>query len=318
VENTHDWRAVKTDPRSARLGACQIGSAAAGTAETMHKILALEAEISDAKLDLLVFPEALLGGYPKGADFGARVGYRTPPGREAYLQYWQQAIDLNGEEITALCELARRTNTAMVVGAIERAGATLYCVSVFIDAHGTFIGRHRKLMPTAAERLIWGQGDGSTLTTMQTRAGQAGSAICWENYMPLYRAAMYEKGIDIWCAPTVDERDIWQTTMRHIAYEARCFVISASQVAPASNTVLGQPITLRDRAEEAPLIRGGSCIVSPFGEVVAGPRYGEEGLITAEVDLNDIVRARFDLDVTGHYARPDVFHLSVNEAGEDE
>jgi nitrilase len=300
--------------RLARLGAFQIGSSPEGTAATLSRILAHGPAIKDARLDLLVFPEALLGGYPKGADFGARVGYRTPEGREAYLRYWREAIDLDGPEVAALCDLARETNTAMVVGAIERAGGTLYCVALFIDAAGIFVGRHRKLMPTASERLIWGQGDGSTLTTMQTRAGLAGSAICWENYMPLFRAAMYEKGLDIWCAPTVDEREIWQASMRHIAYEARCFVISAAQVQPLAIEVLGFPITLRDRPNDVPLIRGGSCIVSPMGEVIAGPLRDEEGLITAQVDLDDIVRARFDLDGVGHYARPDVFKLKVNDS----
>ncbi len=298
--------------KTARLGAYQIGSSAEGTAATLERIMQAEQSIRDAALDVLVFPEALLGGYPKGADFGARVGYRTAPGREAFLQYWQQAIDLDGAEIKALCSLARNTSTALVVGAIERAGTTLYCVSLFINAEGQFMGRHRKLMPTASERLIWGQGDGSTLTTMTTPAGKLGSAICWENYMPLFRTAMYAQQLDIWCAPTVDERDIWQSSMRHIAYEARCFVISACQFQPPAIEALGSPITLRDRAEDQAMIRGGSCIVSPFGEVIASPLYGKEGMVVAEVDMQDIVRARFDLDVTGHYARPDVFELRVN------
>lgn len=298
--------------RSARLGAFQIGSSPDGTAATLERILAHGPAIKEARLDLLVFPEALLGGYPKGADFGARVGYRTPEGREAYLRYWREAIDLDGPEVAALCDLAREANTAMVVGAIERDGGTLYCVALFIDAEGHFIGRHRKLMPTASERLIWGQGDGSTLTTMRTRAGLAGSAICWENYIPLFRAAMYEKKLDIWCAPTVDEREIWRLSMRHVAYEARCFVVSACQVQPPATEALGFPITLRDRPDHTPLIRGGSCIVSPLGEVIAGPLQGEEGLVTAEVDLDDIIRARFDLDGVGHYARPDVFRLQIS------
>jgi nitrilase len=300
--------------QSARLGAYQIGSSVEGTATTLDRILQAEHSIREAELDVLVFPEALLGGYPKGADFGARVGYRTAPGREAYLQYWQQAIDLNGSEVKALCALTRNTATALVVGAIEKSGKTLYCVSLLINSEGHFIGHHRKLMPTASERLIWGQGDGSTLTTMTTPVGKLASAICWENYMPLFRTAMYAQNLDIWCAPTVDERDIWQSSMRHIAYEARCFVISACQFQAPANLALGSPITLRDRAEDQAMIRGGSCIVSPFGEVITGPLYGEEGMVTAEVDIQDIVRARFDLDVTGHYARPDVFDLRVNTA----
>lgn len=296
-----------------RIAALQIGSSPEGTQATLERVLGRRDEIADAKLDLVVFPEALLGGYPKGADFGARVGYRTPEGREDYLRYHRQAIDLDGPEVKALSGLARDTGTALVVGAIERTGSTLYCVALFFDASGVFVGRHRKLMPTASERLVWGQGDGSTLTTMETGVGRVGAAICWENYMPLFRSAMYDKQLSVWCAPTVDEREIWQSSMRHIAYEGRCFVVSACQVQPPATEVLGGGITLRDRPASEPMIRGGSCIVSPFGEITAGPLRGEDGLVVAEIDLDDIVRARFDLDVTGHYARPDVFQLTVRE-----
>lgn len=297
----------------ARLGALQLGADPAGTAATLATILSYRDAIATARLDLLVLPEAVLGGYPKGSDFGVRLGYRTAPGREAFRRYWEQAITLDGPEITALCDLARDCGTALVVGAIERAGATLYCVALFIDAAGNFIGRHRKLMPTAAERLVWGQGDGSTLTVMDTAAGKVGSAICWENYMPLLRTAMYAKGIDIWCAPTVDERDIWHASMRHIACESRCFLVTACQYQPPATEAQGAPITLRDRPEDQAMIRGGSCIISPYGDVLAGPLYGAEGLLTTEIDRAEIIRARFDLDATGHYARPDVFTLTVDE-----
>jgi nitrilase len=298
-------------PRPARLGALQIGSSPDGTAATLAALLGWRERIAAARLDVLVLPEALLGGYPRGADFGARLGYRTPAGREAYLRYWREAIALDGPEVAALCELAAACRTALVVGAIERAGGTLYCVTLLIDAAGVLIGRHRKLVPTALERLVWGQGDGSTLATMETAAGRIGSGICWENYMPLFRTAMYEKQLDVWCASTVDDRDIWQVSMRHIAYEARCFLISACQYQPATMVALGDPVTLRDRPEDAAMIRGGSLIVSPLGEVVAGPLVGAEGLVIAAVDLDDVARARFDLDVVGHYARPDVFTLTV-------
>lgn len=292
-----------------RLGALQIGSAPEGTTATIDRLMAYGDQLRDTHLDLLVLPEALIGGYPKGADFGSRVGYRTPAGREAYLAYWSQAVTLDGPEGSAVCSLARDSGTAIVAGVVERAGGTLYCTAVLVTAAGEVAGCHRKVMPTAAERLVWGQARAAGLTTMDTAAGRVGAAICWENYMPLYRAALYDKGIDVWCAPTVDERDIWQASMRHIAHEGRCFVVSACQVQPPATSVLGQPITLRDRPVDEPLIRGGSVIVSPFGEVIVGPLHQVQGLVTAEVDLNDIVRARFDLDVAGHYARPDLFAL---------
>lgn len=307
MEIDYDWLAPLTAPRIARLGALQIGSAVEGTAATVDKLIARRAELADARLDLLVLPEALLGGYPKGADFATRVGYRLPEGRDAYLAYWQQAVDPDGPEVAAVLELGRALSTAIVLGVVERAGSSLYCTALFVSDTGVLTGRHRKLMPTAAERLIWAQGDAIEATTMQTRAGNVGAAICWENYMPRYRAALYDRGIDVWCAPTVDEREIWRVSMKHIAYEARAFVVSACQWQPPAIRALGTSITLRDRNEGTPMIAGGSLIVSPLGSVLAGPATDGEALITAEVDLNDIVRARFDLDLSGHYARADLF-----------
>ena len=203
--------------RQTIIAALQLGSDPGGTAVTLDKVLAYDTDIRQSNCDLLVMPEALLGGYPKGADFGTRVGYRTPAGREDFLQYWQQAIDLDGPEVTALCELGKTCDTAMVVGVIERSGSTLFCTALFISNDGELLAKHRKLIPTASERLIWGQGDGSTIPVVETVAGRVGAAICWENYMPLLRTAMYAKGLEIWCAPTVDDRDIWQTRMSHIA-----------------------------------------------------------------------------------------------------
>lgn len=294
--------------RRATLAALQIGSQAGGTAATLDRILGYAGAIRNAGAQLVVMPEALLGGYPKGSDFGARVGYRTPEGRDAFLQYWREAIDVPGPQTDALGELARTTGTALVVGVIERDSTTLYCTALFFSASGELAGKHRKLVPTAMERLIWGQGDGSTLYAMQTDAGRIGAAICWENMMPLLRTAMYAKGLDVWCAPTVDERDMWQVSMRHIAYEGRLFVISACQYQPppAASAAIDWP---RDR----PLIRGGSIIVSPLGDVLAGPVYNQEELVVATVDLDDVVRGRYDFDATGHYARPDVFKLTVDE-----
>ncbi len=292
------------------ISALQIGSDAKGTASTMDHIFSFEKIIQQSNTQLIVMPEALLGGYPKGADFGTRVGYRTDQGREEFLQYWRQAIDLDGPEIIALKKLAKRCRTSLVLGVIERSGATLFCTVVFISDQGQLVAKHRKLMPTASERLIWGQGDGSTLPVVETVAGRIGAAICWENYMPLFRTAMYAKNIQIWCAPTVDDREIWQSSMRHIAYEGRNFLISACQYQPFP---AAHQTKDPDWPRNKPLIRGGSVIISPLGEVKAGPLYDEEGLITAEIDLDDIIKARYDLDPVGHYSRPDIFQLTVNQ-----
>jgi nitrilase len=195
---------------------------------------------------------------------------------------------------------------------IEREGGTLYCTVLFFDQTGTLLGKHRKLMPTAMERIIWGTGDGSTLPVFQTDVGRVGAVICWENYMPLLRAAMYGKNIQIYCAPTVDDREVWLSTMRHIAVEGRCFVLSACQFARRRDFP-DTFLPVQGTAPDTVLIRGGSSIVSPMGEVLAGPLYDQAGILVADVDLDKIVQGKFDLDVVGHYARPDVFRLEVNE-----
>lgn len=292
------------------VAALQIGSDYRGTAVTLDHVLSFEQRITASGAKLVVMPEALLGGYPKGQDFGTRLGYRMPEGREAFARYYDNAIDLDGPEVAALSGLSCRTGATLVVGVIERAGSSLFCTALFVAPGEGLVAKHRKLMPTGTERLIWAQGDGSTMPVVASPAGKLGAAICWENNMPLFRTAMYAKGVEIWCAPTVDERDVWRSSMRHIAHEGRCFVISACQVQP-SPRALG--IAVEQWADDRPLIGGGSMIVGPLGDVLAGPMEGEAGLLTAEIDPRDLIRARYDLDVVGHYARPDIFSLSVDE-----
>lgn len=295
---------------TARIAALQIGSRETTTA-TLAALMAQRDALKAAAPQLLVLPEALLGGYPKGADFGVRLGYRTPAGRDAFRRYWEQAIALDGPEVAALGELAADLGTTLISGAIVREGATLQCAALHFTPDGGFAGHRRKLMPTAAERLVWGQGSAADVRVFDSPIGRIAPVICWENYMPHLRAALYEQGVTIWAAPTVDERPQWEVAMRHIAHESRCFLVSACQWLPPMQTVLGDPITLVDRPADAPLIAGGSLIVSPMGEVLAGPLRGGEGLLVAEVDLADVVRARFDFDPAGHYARPDIFRLDV-------
>jgi nitrilase len=292
------------------VAALQIGALPGGKAETLEQILSFEAAILESGARLVVMPEALLGGYPKGETFGTQLGYRLPEGREAYARYYANAIDLPGPETDALAALSARTGASLVLGVIERAGNTLYCTVIFIEPEGGLVAKHRKLMPTGTERLIWGKGDGSTLPVIDSQVGRVASAVCWENQMPLLRTAMYAKGVDVWCAPTVDERDIWQCTMRHVAHEGRLFVISACQVQP-SPEALG--VEVANWPAQRPLINGGSLIVGPMGDVLAGPLLGESGLLCAEIDTDELVKARYDLDVVGHYARPDIFELVVDE-----
>jgi nitrilase len=278
------------------IAAVQAGSILYDSDASLAKAERLMADAAGAQL--VVFPEAFIGGYPKGQDFGARVGSRTPDGRKAFRRYYEGAIDVPGPATERLGEAARAIGAWVVIGVIERDAGTLYCTALFFAPDGTLAGKHRKLMPTAMERLIWGFGDGSTLPAIETGFGKIGAVICWENYMPLLRAAMYQKGVAFYCAPTVDDRESWPGTMRHIALEGRCFVVSACQYVEGA---------------EGERIRGGSVIVSPMGKVLAGPCYDGECILRAEVDPGEIAEGKFDLDVCGHYARPDVFRLEVNE-----
>ncbi len=188
----------------------------------------------------------------------------------------------------------------------------MYCTALFFASDGTFLGKHRKLMPTAMERIVWGFGDGSTLPVYDTALGKLGAVICWENYMPMLRMTMYSKGIQLYCAPTADDRDTWLSTMRHVALEGRCFVFTACQHLRRANCP-DNYAAVQGNDPETVIMRGGSAIIGPLGQVLAGPVYHEDAILTASIDLTEIARSKYDFDVVGHYARPDVFQLRVNE-----
>lgn len=264
-----------------------------------------------------MFPEVFVPGYPRGLSFGTRVGSRNADGRRDWARYLASAIDVPGAETESWGELAKELGVYLVIGAVERdreySTGTLYNSIVYISPDGRLTGIHRKLVPTGSERLLWGQGDGSTLTVIDTPAGRIGGLICWENYMPLARMAMYAQGIDIYLAPTADARDTWQATIRHIACEGRCFVIACNQFATKASYPADVACYEDIKGEPDILCRGGSAIVGPLGEYVVDPLYNEEGILIATLDLAEVTRSRFDFDVTGHYSRPDVFQLIVND-----
>jgi nitrilase len=289
-----------------RVAVVQVGSVLFDTPATLLRVEHYCREAARRNTSLLVFPEALLGGYPKSLTFGATIGSRTDEGRDLFVRYVKSSITCPGAETALLAQWAKELNLHIVIGVIERHGATLYCSGLVFTPEAGLFSIHRKLMPTACERLIWGQGDSTTLDVAETRIGRIGVAICWENYMTLYRQHLYQKQVQMWCAPTVDPREMWQTSMRHIAYEGRCFVLSACQYLTKDDW----PEDLRN---EGGTIDGKSLIVSPFGEVLACPQSGE-GVLEAEINLDDIERGKFDLDVAGHYNRPDIFSLSVRES----
>ncbi|MBW1980628.1 MAG: carbon-nitrogen hydrolase family protein [Deltaproteobacteria bacterium] len=295
-----------------RVAVVQAGPVPFDPERSIEKACGLASEAAERGAKIVVFPEAFVSAYPKGQDFGARVGMRSPEGRTDFRRYWESAIAVPSPATDSLGTAARHNNIYMVIGVIERDGGTLYCTALFFAPDGTLLGKHRKLMPTAMERLIWGFGDGSTLPVFETPLGRIGSVICWENYMPMLRMAMYSKGIQLYCAPTVDDRDTWIPTMQHIALEGRCFVLASCQYIKRGDYPEDYE-AIHDDTPDTVMIRGGSCIVSPLGRILAGPSYDGECILTADIDLGDIARGKYDFDVTGHYARPDVFRLYVNE-----
>ena len=295
-----------------RVAVVQAAPIAFDTPRTLEKAADLAADAAREGAALTMFPEAFVSAYPRGLGFGAVVGSRTAAGREQFRLYWESAIDIPGPDLDRLGAIARDNATHLVIGVIERAGGSLYCTVVFFAPDGRYLGKHRKLVPTASERLIWASGDGSTIPVFPTAIGRLGGVICWENYMPLLRTAMYAKGVEIYCAPTADARDTWISTVRHIAQEGRCFVLSCNQFARRSDYPSDYQTDFGDDPDTV-LCRGGSCIIGPLGEIMAGPNYDGETILKADLDLADLARSRLDFDAVGHYARPDVFQLYVNE-----
>jgi nitrilase len=285
---------------------------------TIEKTCRLILEAAEKDVKLILFPEAFIPAYPRGLSFGAVVGSRSSEGRRTWQRYWENAVDVPGPAVEIIGEAVREAGVYLAIGVIERdtqfSQGTLYCTLLYFGPDGMLLGKHRKLKPTGSERLIWGEGDGSTLTVLKTELGKIGGLICWENYMPLARMAMYSKGVEVYLAPTADARDTWQITLRHIACEGRCFVLGCNQF--VTKEMYPDDLEGLDELDEHPdvICRGGSAIISPFGEVLAGPLYDQEGTLFADIDLAEVARGKFDFDVVGHYARPDVFQLVVNES----
>ena len=278
---------------------------------TIQKVEAITKKASNKGASLVVFPEAFISAYPKGLDFGARVGSRTKKGREEFLLYYNSSLDFNSKEYFNLLNIAKKYKVFLVIGVIEKSFGTLYCTVLHISNKGKLLCKHRKIMPTAAERLVWGFGDGSTLKTTKTSLGILGSVICWENYMPMMRMAMYNQGIQLYCAPTADDRDTWKSTIRHIALEGRCFVFSACQY--LTTNAYPSSFDISNINDNNVIMKGGSSIISPLGEVLASADTKKNLIIYAEINLDEIIKGKYDFDVIGHYSRPDIFKLKVNK-----
>ena len=281
--------------------------------KTIQKIEALTAQYARQGSRLIVFPESFIPGYPRGFTFGATIGSRTPAGRELYAEYHRHSIDVLSPDVKRLERLAKSENVYLVIGITEKSGrhGSLFCSMLYISPKAGLLGVHRKIKPTGTERLIWAEASGDSLVSFQTDIGKVGGLICWENYMPLARMAMYRQGVEIYLAPTADSRESWTATLRHIALEGRCFVLGCNQF--FTKTDYPEPYQKLVINEPNVLCSGGSVIVSPMGDILAGPLFGKAGAVIAELDLDQIVASKLDFDPIGHYARPDIFEFSVRD-----
>lgn len=269
-----------------------------------------------AGCQLLLFPESFLPGYPRGLRFDAVVGRRTEASRDAWLDYWQNSVDVQSDALRPIQEAIKKAEIFVALGVTEResVGGSLYCSLLYFAPDGSLLDSHRKLKPTGLERYLWAEGDGSSLHTYDTPLGKIGGLICWENYMPLARMVLYQKGVEIYLAPTADARPSWQSAMQHVALEGRCFVLAANQFIRKADYPERYQAEIQDESEI--MSAGGSVIYSPMGEVLAGPLWNEEGLLTADLDFSVLAKSKLDFDVVGHYARPDVFKFAVPEQPE--
>ena len=303
--------------KTVRVAVVQAAPVVYDLEKTLEKAIGLIREAAEKGANIVVFPETFIPGYPRGLTFGFNIGARTMEGRKDFQRFHDNCVAVPGPEVDILGKAAAENNVYLAMGITEKDGnnidGTLHCCMLFFGPDGTFLGRHRKLKPTGSERYIWGQDDGSTLTVVDTPYGQMGALICWENYMPLARAAMYQKGIKLYLAPTADQRDTFQCTLRHIAIEGRCFVICCNQYMEKSMYPTDLYGYAEIEAQPDVMCRGGSCIINPFGEYVAGPAFGGEEILVADLDLDQITQGKADFDCIGHYARPDIFELIVHE-----
>lgn len=299
--------------KKVKVGVVQATPALFDIEKTIGIIISWIEKGAEAGCELLLFPESFIPCYPRGLTFEAMIGRRTDKGREQWFDYWQNSLDTSSGHLDTISAAIKKANLFVGLGVTERenTGGSLHCSLLYFDKQGNLTGKHRKLKPTGLERYIWAESDGSTLVSFDTEIGKIGGLICWENYMPLARMAMYQQGVEIYLAPTADSRDSWQSTMQHIALEGRCFVLAANQFVTKADYPERYLENLKDEPEI--MCPGGSVIISPMGELLAGPLWNEEGLLIAELDFSVLAKSKLDFDVVGHYARNDVFDFKVNK-----
>ena len=279
------------------------------------KAVRLIAECARSGAELIVFPELFIPGYPYGMTFGFTVGSRKAVGREDWKMYYDNSLLADGPEMRKLLRRARELGVYISMGYSERDAVTgtLYNANMMISPEGEALN-HRKLKPTGSERVVWGDADRGYFPVVDTPWGPIGSLICWESYMPLARTALYEKGVTLYISPNTNDNSEWQATVQHIALEGRCYFINCDMVFHRADYPAGLhcPDEIA-RLNDIPC-RGGSCIVDPYGHYVVQPVWDREDILYADLDMHLVPASRMELDVCGHYARPDVLHLTVQDA----
>ena len=298
-----------------KVAAAQVSPVYLNKEKTVAKAVDIIEEAAKNGAKLIVFPEAFIPGYPDWVwlipnSRGAELN-------ELYSKLVENSVSVPDESTDLLCKAAKENHINVVMGMNERnsesSNCSLYNSILYIDDQGNIVGKHRKLMPTGGERLVWGQGDGTTMESYQTNIGKVGGLICWENFMPLARNAMYENGTQILATPTWDKSDNWMISIRHIAREGGVFVISACQAFALDDLPDTYEFKKLYPGKREWINPGNSCIVGPTGKILAGPLNGKEGILYADINLSDIISAKRMFDAVGHYARPDVFKFDVND-----
>jgi nitrilase len=284
--------------------------------QTIRDAVEMVGEAAAEGAELIVFPEAFIPGYPAWM-WRLRPGGDFALTKKLYTLLFDNAVNLEGDDLAPLFGAAEKHGVTIVCGMNERDGelsrGTLYNTVVVIGSDGRIHNRHRKLMPTNPERMVWGFGDGSGLKVVETPGGRIGTLLCWENYMPLARYALYAGGVEIYIAPTYDSGDGWIGTLQHIAREGRCWVVGCGCVLKVSDIPDDFPekSSLYPDPEEW-VNPGDSVVIEPGGKIVSGPMRNETGILYAELDAGSVGAAKCSLDVVGHYSRPDIFQLHVN------
>ncbi|OAL27528.1 hypothetical protein AYO22_03432 [Fonsecaea multimorphosa] len=309
-------------PASFKVAAVQAAPVSFDLRASIQKVRHFTKTAAQESADLVVFPEGFLSAYPWRYAFDATIGAREPRGREWFSKYYQSAVAIPSPEFDELRNIARDYNVFLSIGIIEKERGTLYCTAILLSRTGDLLYAHRKLIPTAAERLVWGRGAGDGLQVVETEIGRVGGLICWENYMPAARLSLYQQGIEIYIAPNADDLPSWVASMQHIAKEGRCFVISCNQFCKVADFPSDYPPFSPGHHDRQPdgspwtpdavLSHGGSCIVGPLGTFIAEPVWDQEEIVYGQLNMEDLIQARMDFDPVGSYARPDIFTLTVN------